>query len=75
MLAALEAKVSQQVVIESAAALQTTMRFAERRLGAAKWEPASGSEAASELSIPRLAMAAARGVGMHRGLRTRRPTS
>ena len=50
VLAALEAKASQQVVIESAAALQTTMRFAERRLGAAKWEPASGSEAASELS-------------------------
>jgi DNA-binding transcriptional regulator YhcF (GntR family) len=50
VLAALEAKASQQVVIESVAALQTTMRFAERRLGAAKWEPASGSEAASELS-------------------------
>jgi len=50
VLAALEAKASRQVVTESQAALDATMRFAERRLRVPKWEPTPGSEAAAELS-------------------------
>lgn len=39
----------QTVVAESRAALQATIDFGMRKLGAAKWEPAAGSEAAAEL--------------------------
>src|SRR5690349_12470433 len=40
----------QSVVSEGQAALQATLRFGQRHLGPAKWEPASGSEAAAELA-------------------------
>jgi len=39
----------QTVVAQNRAALQATIRFGQRKLGAARWEPAAGSEAASEL--------------------------
>jgi hypothetical protein len=40
----------QRVVSDGQAALDATLRFGQRHLGPAKWEPASGSEAAAELS-------------------------
>jgi hypothetical protein len=40
----------QSVVLEGLAALQAALRFEQRHLGSAKWEPAPGLEAAAELS-------------------------
>jgi hypothetical protein len=40
----------QSVVSEGQAAFQATLRFGQRHLGPAKWEPAPGSEAAAELA-------------------------
>ena len=41
----------QTAVAENRAALQATIEFGLRKLGAAKWEPAPGSEAAGELAL------------------------
>ena len=38
------------MVIENQAALQATLDFGFRKLGPARWEPASASEAAAELA-------------------------
>jgi hypothetical protein len=40
----------QHVVLQSREALQATLTFASRKLGAAAWEPGAGSEAADELA-------------------------
>ena len=40
----------QRVLSDGQAALGATLRFGQRHLGAAKWEPGPGSEAAAELS-------------------------
>jgi hypothetical protein len=40
----------QSVVSKGRAALQATLRFGQRHLGPAKWEPAPGSEAETELA-------------------------
>jgi hypothetical protein len=41
----------QTAVAENRAALQATIEFGLRKLGAVKWEPAPGSEAAGELAL------------------------
>ena len=40
----------QSVVTENQAALQATLDFGSRKLGPARWEPTSASEAAAELT-------------------------
>ena len=39
-----------EVVLKGRAALEATVRYGQRHLGSAKWEPEPGSEAAAELA-------------------------